>query len=179
MQFCRILFSSAFAWQRTGEQTAADSKRSKAFRNSCSSCAQANLDENICASLCCMKASRHASNAACSGLHTMKVSALVPRDAPSESQCNVAGILDTQRASEWVVMIKLGASDRRPGTGGPLPPLPLPASARTCRFSAGEIVMSVFVLSAALYGVLSTHKLAFSFFLILQGERLSTRIARA
>ena len=76
---------------------------------------------------------------------------------------SVAGTLDTKRASEWVVTTKLGASDRRPGTAAPLPPV------RTCRFHAGEMAMSVFVLTAASYGMISMHRLTFSFFLILQG----------
>ena len=74
-----------------------------------------------------------------------------------------AGTLDTKRASEWVVTTKLGASHRRPGTAAPLPQV------RTCRFYAGEMAMSVFVLTAAFYGMISMHRLTFSFFLILQG----------
>ncbi|KAL0045322.1 hypothetical protein WJX82_003810 [Trebouxia sp. C0006] len=75
----------------------------------------------------------------------------------------IAGTLDTKRASEWVVTTKLGASHRRPGTAAPLPQV------RTCRFYAGEMAMSVFVLTAAFYGMISMHRLTFSFFLILQG----------
>ncbi|KAA6423917.1 MAG: glycosyltransferase family 2 [Trebouxia sp. A1-2] len=75
----------------------------------------------------------------------------------------IAGTLDTKRASEWVVTTKLGASDRRPGTAAPLPQV------RTCRFYAGEMAMSVFVLTAAFYGMISMHRLTFSFFLVLQG----------
>ena len=69
-----------------------------------------------------------------------------------------------KRASEWVVTTKLGASDRRPGTAAPLAP------ARTCRFYAGEMAMSIFVLTAALYGMISMQRLTFSFFLTLQGD---------
>ena len=75
-------------------------------------------------------------------------------------------MLDMKRASEWVVTTKLGASDRRPGTAAQAPP------ARTCRFYAGEMAMSMFVLSAAFYGIVSVHRLAFSFFLTLQGNMI-------
>ena len=73
-----------------------------------------------------------------------------------------AGLLDLQGAQEWVVTTKLGSSDKRPGTQQPL--------VRTCRFYAGEMMMSTFVLTAAMYGVFSVNKWSFSIFLTLQGE---------
>ena len=45
-----------------------------------------------------------------------------------------------------------------------------PAPARACRFYAGEMVMSMLALTAALYGVAAAHKWSFSVFLGLQGE---------
>lgn len=78
----------------------------------------------------------------------------------------VAGLLDLQGAQEWVVTTKLGSSDKRPGTQVPL--------VRTCRFYAGEMLMSTFVLTAAMYGVFSVNKWSFSIFLTLQGERPSS-----
>ena len=44
-----------------------------------------------------------------------------------------------------------------------------PAPARACRFYAGEMVMSMLALTAALYGVAAAHKWSFSVFLGLQG----------
>lgn len=73
-----------------------------------------------------------------------------------------SGLLDLQHAQEWVVTTKLGSSDSRPGTQQPL--------ARTCRFYAGEMLMSTFVLTAAFYGVFSVNKWSFSIFLTLQGH---------
>lgn len=71
------------------------------------------------------------------------------------------GLLDLKGAQEWVVTTKLGSSDKRPGTQQPL--------VRTCRFYAGEMLMSTFVLTAAMYGVFSVNKWSFSIFLTLQG----------
>ncbi len=48
-----------------------------------------------------------------------------------------------------------------------------PAPARACRFYAGEMVMSMLALTAALYGVAAANKWSFSIFLTLQGD-LST-----
>ena len=45
-----------------------------------------------------------------------------------------------------------------------------PAPARACRFYAGEMVMSMLALTAALYGVAAAHKWSFSVFLGLQGD---------
>lgn len=59
---------------------------------------------------------------------------------------------------------KLGSSDKRPGTQTPTVPV------RTCRFYAAEMMFSMFVLSAASYGVFSVNKWSFSVFLTLQGE---------
>ena len=73
-------------------------------------------------------------------------------------------MLDLKNAQEWVVTTKLGSSDSRPGTQQPL--------ARTCRFYAGEMLMSTFVLTAAFYGVFSVNKWSFSIFLTLQGIHL-------
>ena len=59
-----------------------------------------------------------------------------------------------------MVTTKLGSSDKRPGTA---------AVPRDCRFYAGEMGMSTFVLTAAFYGVFSVDKWSFSIFLTLQG----------
>ena len=72
------------------------------------------------------------------------------------------GLLDLRNAQEWVVTTKLGSSDKRPGTA---------AVPRDCRFYAGEMAMSTFVLTAAFYGVFSVNKWSFSIFLTLQGTQ--------
>ena len=40
---------------------------------------------------------------------------------------------------------------------------------RWCRFYAGEMAMSTFVLTAAFYGIFSINRWSFSIFLTLQG----------
>ena len=75
--------------------------------------------------------------------------------------CCAAGMLDLQKAQEWVVTTKLGSSDKRPGTSAAPP--------RDCRFYAGEMAMSTFVLTAAFYGIFSINRWSFSIFLTLQG----------
>ena len=57
---------------------------------------------------------------------------------------------------------KLGSSDKRPGTAA-VQPSPV------LRFYASEMMMSLFVLTAALYGIFSVNKWSFSIFLTLQG----------
>lgn len=69
-------------------------------------------------------------------------------------------MLDLKGAQEWVVTTKLGSSDVRPGT--------TPVVTRNCRLYAGEMAMSAFVLSAAIYGVLTVNRWTFSIFLFLQ-----------
>ena len=75
--------------------------------------------------------------------------------------CCAVGMLDLQKAQEWVVTTKLGSSDKRPGTSAAPP--------RDCRFYAGEMAMSTFVLTAAFYGIFSINRWSFSIFLTLQG----------
>ena len=43
------------------------------------------------------------------------------------------------------------------------------ARPRACRFYGGEAMMSIFVLTAALYGVMIVHRMSFAVFLTLQG----------
>ena len=50
-----------------------------------------------------------------------------------------------------------------------------PAPARACRFYAGEMVMSMLALTAALYGVAAANKWSFSVFLGLQGNSLPSK----
>ena len=57
---------------------------------------------------------------------------------------------------------KLGSSDKRPGTAASQP-------SPVLRFYASEMMMSLFVLTAALYGIFSVNKWSFSIFLTLQG----------
>lgn len=58
---------------------------------------------------------------------------------------------------------KLGSSDKRPGTGA--------HDIRQCKLYAGEAAMSMFVLSAAIYGIVTVNRWTFSVFLMLQGMR--------
>ena len=60
---------------------------------------------------------------------------------------------------------KLGSSDKRPGTQATQP-------SPVLRFYASEMMMSLFVLTAALYGIFSVNKWSFSIFLTLQGMPL-------
>ena len=71
-------------------------------------------------------------------------------------------MLDLKQAQEWVVTTKLGSSDKRPGTQATQP-------SPVLRFYASEMMMSMFVLTAALYGIFSVNKWSFSIFLTLQG----------
>lgn len=73
----------------------------------------------------------------------------------------IAGMLDLKGAQEWVVTTKLGSSDVRPGT--------TPVVTRNLRLYGGEMAMSCFVLSAAVYGVFTENRWTFSIFLFLQG----------
>lgn len=57
---------------------------------------------------------------------------------------------------------KLGSSDKRPGTGAA-------PDIRSCKLYAGEAAMSMFVLSAAIYGIVTVNRWTFSVFLMLQG----------
>ncbi len=85
----------------------------------------------------------------------------------TESSCGpsyVAGVLDLKQAQEWVVTTKLGSSDKRPGTQATQP-------SPVLRFYASEMMMSMFVLTAALYGIFSVNKWSFSIFLTLQGTQ--------
>ena len=59
---------------------------------------------------------------------------------------------------------KLGSSDKRPGTQATQP-------SPVLRFYASEMMMSLFVLTAALYGIFSVNKWSFSIFLTLQGTQ--------
>ena len=80
---------------------------------------------------------------------------------------HVAGVLDLKQAQEWVVTTKLGSSDKRPGTAATQP-------SPVLRFYASEMMMSMFVLTAALYGIFSVNKWSFSIFLTLQGAPRSS-----
>jgi len=75
----------------------------------------------------------------------------------------ISGLLNLKRAKEWVVTTKLGSSDKRPSTGIAPPGL------RTCKLYTGEFLMSIFVLFAAIYGIIAVHRWDFSIFLSLQG----------
>ena len=86
---------------------------------------------------------------------------LCESNSPSSSSAAAwTGLLDLKGAQEWVVTTKLGSSDKRPGTA---------TAPRDCRFYAGEMLMSTFVLTAAFYGIFSVNKWSFSIFLTLQG----------
>ena len=93
--------------------------------------------------------------------HSIDWEGLLTPDAEGGS-CVRAGVLDLKQAQEWVVTTKLGSSDKRPGTAATQP-------SPVLRFYASEMMMSLFVLTAALYGIFSVNKWSFSIFLTLQG----------
>jgi len=74
----------------------------------------------------------------------------------------VTGILDLQRAQEWVVTTKLGSSDKRPGTAAK-------SMVPSCKVFAGELMMSMFLLCAGAFGLLSGHHWGMSTYLLIQG----------
>lgn len=81
----------------------------------------------------------------------------------SDRAC-ATGLLDLERAQEWIVTTKLG-SHGKPGvaTSG------LWSEARTVKLYGAELVMAFFIMTAALYGALTVNRVSFSIFLVLQG----------
>ncbi len=78
-----------------------------------------------------------------------------------------SGLLDLQRAQEWVVTTKLGSSDKRPGTAGDGAPIPIPS----CRLYLNEIVFSLFTASAGFYGLFAgTAHMGLALYLLVQSE---------
>jgi len=73
----------------------------------------------------------------------------------------VNGVFDLSRAHEWIVTMKAGSSDQRPGT--------LKAIYSSCRAYAAESMMGAFVLATAFYAVFWVNRWSFSVFLALQG----------
>eukprot|EP01023_Acetabularia_acetabulum_P061240 TRINITY_DN7394_c0_g2_i1.p1 TRINITY_DN7394_c0_g2~~TRINITY_DN7394_c0_g2_i1.p1 ORF type:complete len:516 (+),score=79.38 TRINITY_DN7394_c0_g2_i1:199-1746(+) len=73
----------------------------------------------------------------------------------------LSGLLGLKRAQEWVVTTKMGAS--KSGKAGAAP------ERRVCRFYAVETMMSIFILSAAVYSAVYVNRITFSVFLVLQG----------
>ena len=84
--------------------------------------------------------------------HPLRAAALLP-----------AGLLDLQRAQEWVVTTKLGSSDKRPGTSAS--PIAMPS----CRLYLGELGMALFTLAAASCALFSGASLGLSAYLLVQG----------
>eukprot|EP00887_Chlorella_sp_A99_P007190 scaffold2.g7190.t1 len=95
----------------------------------------------------------------------------------------VTGLLDLQRAQEWVVTTKLGSSDKRPGTGGS-PGLAVPScKARHCArgrllrcipcpglLYLSELAMGLFTMAAGLWGLFSGHHWGMCAYLLLQAR---------
>jgi beta-mannan synthase len=74
----------------------------------------------------------------------------------------VTGILDLQRAQEWVVTTKLGSSDKRPGTTGA-------SLAPSCKIYGGELIMGLFLITAGSFGLFSGRHWGMSSYLLIQG----------
>jgi beta-mannan synthase len=74
----------------------------------------------------------------------------------------VTGILDLQRAQEWVVTTKLGSSDKRPGTTNA-------SLAPSCKIYGGELLMGLFLLTAGSFGLFSGRHWGMSSYLLIQG----------
>jgi len=74
----------------------------------------------------------------------------------------VTGILDLQRAQEWVVTTKLGSSDKRPGTTNA-------SLAPSCKVYGGELIMGLFLITAGCFGLFSGRHIGMSSYLLIQG----------
>lgn len=75
----------------------------------------------------------------------------------------LAGLFDLKGASEWVVTTKLGQFDKSKNGSAMLIPV------RSCKLYAGELVMSIFVFSSAMYGVATMTRWSLCLYLTLQG----------
>ena len=79
-----------------------------------------------------------------------------------------AGLLDLQRAQEWVVTTKLGSSDKRPGTGGDGSAITIPS----CRLYLNELAWALFTAAAGFYGLFAgTAHMGLALYLLVQSER--------
>eukprot|EP01024_Parvocaulis_polyphysoides_P038026 TRINITY_DN34017_c0_g1_i5.p4 TRINITY_DN34017_c0_g1~~TRINITY_DN34017_c0_g1_i5.p4 ORF type:complete len:112 (+),score=11.83 TRINITY_DN34017_c0_g1_i5:11-346(+) len=75
----------------------------------------------------------------------------------------ISGVLGLKRAQEWVVTAKMGSSSKASKAGASHP------EKRLCRFYAMETLVSMFILSAAVYSVVYVNRITFAVFLVLQG----------
>ncbi|KDD76984.1 glycosyltransferase-like protein, partial [Helicosporidium sp. ATCC 50920] len=79
----------------------------------------------------------------------------------------VNGVLDLERAQEWVVTTKLGSADQRPaasgakGGAGVLVP--------SCRLFLGEFCFGLWLFAAGAYGLLSGAQPGMALYVLLQG----------
>ncbi|EFN51937.1 hypothetical protein CHLNCDRAFT_139598 [Chlorella variabilis] len=77
----------------------------------------------------------------------------------------VTGLLDLQRAQEWVVTTKLGSSDKRPGTGGDGSAITIPS----CRLYLNELAWALFTAAAGFYGLFAgTAHMGLALYLLVQ-----------
>ncbi|PSC71384.1 glycosyltransferase family 2 [Micractinium conductrix] len=76
----------------------------------------------------------------------------------------VTGLLDLQRAQEWVVTTKLGSSDKRPGTASASVAVP------SCRLYMNELAFALFTWVAGFYALFArTTHLGLAIYLVVQG----------
>lgn len=75
----------------------------------------------------------------------------------------VTGLLDLQRAQEWVVTTKLGSSDKRPGTQSAGVVVP------SCRLYVNELGFAIWTLSTGVYGILAGVRTGMAVYLVIQG----------
>ena len=80
------------------------------------------LEQACCSARCCTTALSPAPK--CTSLRRPSLPPPLP----------LSGLLDLQRAQEWVVTTKLGSSDKRPGTSGSTIAMP------SCRLYMNELV---------------------------------------
>eukprot|EP01025_Chloroclados_australasicus_P030089 TRINITY_DN3014_c0_g1_i1.p1 TRINITY_DN3014_c0_g1~~TRINITY_DN3014_c0_g1_i1.p1 ORF type:complete len:518 (-),score=40.54 TRINITY_DN3014_c0_g1_i1:1280-2833(-) len=75
----------------------------------------------------------------------------------------ISGFLGLSRANEWVVTQKMGSFSKASKAGSSHP------ERRQCSFYPNEMIMCIFILSAAVYSALYVNRITFSVFLVLQG----------
>jgi beta-mannan synthase len=72
----------------------------------------------------------------------------------------INGLLDLERAQEWVVTTKLGSSDKRPGTALSIP---------SCKAYPAELFMAAFTLSAGFWALFAGRHWGMVLYLTMQG----------